>query len=176
MFSLLFGLRAKDSYLSLTLLKDSPQGVSPNAFKLLACARRLNRGERESKSINSFIVLVSEKVLLFRFKNPQKEKEYMSKKEVLIQSDLEDIIPEYLENIQETIDLFKKSLETGDWEDIRREGHKLKGHGKAYGFEEISLLGARIESHAKKQEKEEATLQVQALEEYMGSIEIKYVD
>jgi HPt (histidine-containing phosphotransfer) domain-containing protein len=93
---------------------------------------------------------------------------------VLIDPDLEDIIPEYLENIEETLVFFLEAIEKSDFEGLRREGHKLKGHGKAYGFEMISTLGARIESFAKASEMEEIKVQVNNLKDYMANLEIKY--
>jgi len=100
----------------------------------------------------------------------------MSKIEVFISSDLQELIPEYLETMQKVLVILNKSLEAMDLETIQREGHKLKGHGKAYGFDEISIIGAKLEESAKNSRKEEIPKLVKTLEDYIANIDIKYVD
>lgn len=39
-------------------------------------------------------------------------------------------------------------MEKEDWEDIYAIGHQLKGSGGSYGFEEISIIGGKIQEAA----------------------------
>jgi HPt (histidine-containing phosphotransfer) domain-containing protein len=54
----------------------------------------------------------------------------------------------YIETFPEKLAALEQYLAENDWIKIERFGHQLKGSGKAYGFSEISDLGAKIEECA----------------------------
>lgn len=95
---------------------------------------------------------------------------------VHISSELRELIPEYMQNIYDTLDILKKLLVERNWEEIRREGHKMKGHGLAYGFARISEIGIELEKAAKAQLIEEIPKLIQSLEDYVANLEIQYKD
>jgi len=68
---------------------------------------------------------------------------------VSVDSDLEDLIPGFLENRSKEIETLGNALEQEDFEALRSIGHSLKGVGGGYGFEKMSELGAEIEILAK---------------------------
>ncbi|MCX7997466.1 MAG: Hpt domain-containing protein [Leptospiraceae bacterium] len=93
---------------------------------------------------------------------------------VYINPELKELIPEYIQNIYDTIRLLKQLLAEKKSEEIRREGHKLKGHGLAYGFEKISSIGFEIEKAAKSNSWELIPKLTQELENYIENIDIRY--
>ncbi len=54
----------------------------------------------------------------------------------------------YIDTFPEKLAALEQYLAENDWVKIEHFGHQLKGSGKAYGFSEISDLGARIEECA----------------------------
>jgi HPt (histidine-containing phosphotransfer) domain-containing protein len=58
------------------------------------------------------------------------------------------LVGQYLENRNDDIARLTKALGSADFETIRITGHNLFGSGAAYGFDDISAIGASIESAA----------------------------
>ena len=58
------------------------------------------------------------------------------------------LIGKYLENRRDDLDKLRHALANADFETVRTTGHNLYGSGAAYGLDEISLLGAKIEMAA----------------------------
>jgi len=68
---------------------------------------------------------------------------------VTVDEDLQDLIPGYLENRRKDAEELQKALARSDFEVIRVLGHKMKGSGGGYGFDEISEIGRALEDAAK---------------------------
>jgi len=94
--------------------------------------------------------------------------------EVFVDEDLQDLIPGYLENRLKDIAAIQASLDQGDYEAIRSIGHKMKGSGGGYGFDEITDIGRAIEEGAKNGHGEEIRRQMEALKTYMERLEVVY--
>ena len=58
------------------------------------------------------------------------------------------LVGKYLENRNDDIARLTNALGCEDFETIRITGHNLFGSGAAYGFDDISTMGAGIESAA----------------------------
>lgn len=93
---------------------------------------------------------------------------------VVIDEDLEDLIPGYMDNRRADIENIKTALEDGDFETIRILGHSMKGSGGGYGFDPITDIGAAIEQAAKDSNMEEIRNQIESLSEYINNIEVVY--
>jgi HPt (histidine-containing phosphotransfer) domain-containing protein len=65
-----------------------------------------------------------------------------------IESELEPIVPEFIENRKKDCILISTLLETSSFGEIRTLGHRMKGAGGSYGFDDISELGETIEDAA----------------------------
>jgi HPt (histidine-containing phosphotransfer) domain-containing protein len=64
---------------------------------------------------------------------------------------LAELIPQYLALCQRDLMRLKAALEASEWNSVRVLGHNLKGSGGAYGFPELTEIGASIETSAKEQ-------------------------
>lgn len=93
---------------------------------------------------------------------------------VIIDEDLEDLIPGYLENRHQDILLILSALENNDFETIRFIGHKMKGSGGGYGFGKITEIGQDLETAAKSLAGREIHKQVSALRDYLGRIKVVF--
>ena len=98
----------------------------------------------------------------------------MSKIVVKIDPDIKELIPGFLINRFEDIKLLNIYLEKRDFESIVRLGHSMKGFGAGYGFDDISLIGGKLEDAAKNEIIKEISYQIDALKKYMEQVEITY--
>ncbi|ABK44019.1 Hpt protein [Magnetococcus marinus MC-1] len=93
---------------------------------------------------------------------------------VVIDEDLEDIVPGYLENRRKDIQDLEKSLLDDDFETASILGHRMKGSGAGYGFDQITEIGRDIEIAAKNSNKEGIAVGVTQLKDYLERVEIRY--
>ncbi len=95
---------------------------------------------------------------------------------VYIDSDLEDIVPGFLDSKRSDINNMFQCLKENNFHPIQVLGHKMKGDGKGYGFDMISDVGADLETFAMEEKKEEIKVALEKLNNYLSSIEIVYKD
>lgn len=89
-----------------------------------------------------------------------------------IDIDLEELIPEYLENRKSDVIVIRELLQQNDLTEIRRLGHSMKGSGGGYGFDEISVIGRHIEDAALAGDLEVIKTQTQVLHKYIETVTI----
>ena len=95
---------------------------------------------------------------------------------VNIDRDLEDLIPEYLENRRKDIIEIRKLLTLNDFDTIKRLSHNIKGSGGSFGFQRISEIGITMEQAAKDCVQAEILKSLSELELYVNSVKIVYTD
>lgn len=93
---------------------------------------------------------------------------------VRVDADLEDLIPGFLQNRQNDLQQMQAALAAGDFADLHRLGHIMKGVGTGYGFTPISELGEAIERAAARHDAAAITLSATQLEDYLNRITIVY--
>jgi HPt (histidine-containing phosphotransfer) domain-containing protein len=94
---------------------------------------------------------------------------------VQIDRDLEDLVPDYLENRRlELIDL-KKLIEQKDLAKIKTIGHKLAGNAGGYGFHTLGTIGSKIEKAAIANNLSEMSQFASEIEDFLKKIEIEYI-
>jgi CheY-like chemotaxis protein len=91
-----------------------------------------------------------------------------------VDTDLKDLIPEYLEERQNDMTRIQEAMKAQDYETVRILGHTLKGSGGGYGFDPITEIGAHIEGAAKEANEEEIEKWNNKLSDYIQNIEIIY--
>jgi CheY-like chemotaxis protein len=67
---------------------------------------------------------------------------------VVVDADLEDLIPAFLDRKRDELRQIPPLVGNGEFESVRKIGHKLKGSFNIYGFSGPARLGAEIESAA----------------------------
>lgn len=93
---------------------------------------------------------------------------------VVVDADLEDLIPVFLENRKEDIRTIRTLLTNGDLGEISRLGHNMKGSGAGYGFEKITEIGKDIEIACKDGNRAQVEQLNNDLESYLSEIKIIY--
>lgn len=68
--------------------------------------------------------------------------------DVSVEKDLEDLIPKYMANRAKEVATLRTLLAVGDFEQLSRVGHRMKGVGEPYGFNKVSSLGKLIQDCA----------------------------
>jgi HPt (histidine-containing phosphotransfer) domain-containing protein len=97
-------------------------------------------------------------------------------KKIIIQvdSDLEDLIPGFLENRHRDITTIFDALKQKDYDSIEKAGHTMKGVGGGYGFDAITDIGGEIEQAAKQKNSEKITHCLNELSNYLQNIKIVF--
>ncbi|MGD0126070.1 MAG: AAA family ATPase [Terriglobia bacterium] len=84
------------------------------------------------------------------------------------------MVSQYLSKCRNHLPALKAALEGCEFEAARKFGHQMKGTGGAYGFEELTEVGALIERAATDQNINELWNQVADLETYLGHVEVTF--
>jgi len=67
---------------------------------------------------------------------------------VTVDRELESLVPTFLANRRGDVGRLRDLLANGDFAAIQSLGHNIRGAGGPYGFPQVSVLGAAIESAA----------------------------
>ncbi len=100
----------------------------------------------------------------------------MSTYNITISSDLEPLIPRYLDNRKADIERLTASLAEGKIDDIRALGHTLKGSGTSFGLDAISTFGRELEDAAKAANTVQIQHVIDDLATFLARVEITFVD
>ena len=93
---------------------------------------------------------------------------------VLVDAELEELVPMFLEKRCGDVESILEALKSGDHETIRTLGHSMKGSGGGYGFEAITDIGRSLEEAAKDNDSENIGKLVDELSTYLASVEVVY--
>jgi HPt (histidine-containing phosphotransfer) domain-containing protein len=93
---------------------------------------------------------------------------------VRIDPDLEAIVPGFLANRRRDLVTIEACLKQGDLNTIRMLGHRMKGDGGGYGFDQISAIGDQLEQAAIAQDPASVTAQVAELKDFLAKVSVIY--
>ena len=93
---------------------------------------------------------------------------------VQIDSSLEAIIPGFLANRQRDLTTIESCLKQGDLNTIRMLGHRMKGDGGGYGFDQISTIGDQLEQAAMANNLPALHAHIENLKDFLSRVEIVY--
>ena len=93
---------------------------------------------------------------------------------VKVSKDIEDLIPTYLENRKKELDVLRQAVKAADFEQLRQIGHRMRGVGVSYGFDDVTSLGKLIEEGAKAGDQAGLEEHVAAYGEYLSNLRITY--
>ena len=93
---------------------------------------------------------------------------------VQIDPDLEAIVPGFLANRQRDLVTIEGCLKQGDLNTIRMLGHRMKGDGGGYGFDQISSIGDDLEQAVMVQNVPLIEKQVALLKDFLSRVEVVY--
>ena len=98
----------------------------------------------------------------------------MDKYVIQVDLELEDLVPDYLENRKKDLLIFREAMSRNDFNAVAQLAHKIKGSGGGYGFAYLSELGADIETAGNIGDASSIQKGVADLEYYLNHIEVVY--
>ena len=93
---------------------------------------------------------------------------------VSIDPDLEELVPGFLDNRRKDAAVLARSVETRDLNTVRLLGHRMKGDGGGYGFQEITDIGQALEEAAIKENWKVIAEKTEALTIFLAQVEVVY--
>ncbi len=93
---------------------------------------------------------------------------------VLLDPDLEELIPSFLKKMETNINALEETLRDNDLDGAKAAAHKLKGSFSIYGFSIMSGICAEIENSVKLENKDSALKNLDSLTDYFTNVRIEY--
>jgi HPt (histidine-containing phosphotransfer) domain-containing protein len=93
---------------------------------------------------------------------------------VTVAKDLEDLIPTFMRNRNKELDSLRVALASADFEQLRQLGHRMKGVGISYGFEQVSALGKHIEEGARRGDRAFLEATIAQYGDYLAKVQVTY--
>jgi HPt (histidine-containing phosphotransfer) domain-containing protein len=93
---------------------------------------------------------------------------------VRVSKDIEDLIPVFLANRRKELETLRSALAASDFEQLRQLGHRMRGVGNSYGFEQVSTLGKEIEDGARTGDKATLERNIAAYGDYLEKVQVAY--
>ena len=146
-------------------LKDEIRAVLDSG-----CTATLTKPLRKSKLLN-----VIDKFCLTPDRGPTGN--VLTKREsdpIRIPSSMRILVQRYLCDMTKEVQRCFDHLEKNDLEEVKIFGHRLRGSGGAYGFNQLTVLGASIEKSAAGCDRESTYKSVKEVKEYLDAVCVTY--
>ena len=98
----------------------------------------------------------------------------LSKLVVRIDPDLRDLVPVFIAHKRDDAQAIAAAIARADYEALSQLGHRIRGEGGSYGFEELTEIGAALEIAAKARDLAAVRKSALELTAYLDSVEIVY--
>jgi HPt (histidine-containing phosphotransfer) domain-containing protein len=93
---------------------------------------------------------------------------------VVVDKELEDLIPVFMKNRHKEVDTLKAALAAADFEQLRQLGHRMKGVGNSYGFERVSTIGRQVEDGARSGDRAALAARIAEYADYLAKIQVVF--
>ncbi len=94
---------------------------------------------------------------------------------LVLDADLQDLVPGFLNSRRRDLQTLDAALEGGDFERIARLGHNIKGVAGSYGFQRLSTFGTELQAAAIRGDRIALENLARAMRAHLGQLKIKYV-
>src|SRR5574339_721906 len=91
---------------------------------------------------------------------------------VVVDKELEDLVPVFMKNRRKEVEALRAALAAADFEQLRQLGHRMRGVGMSYGFDDVSDLGKHIEEGARAGDKAALEKHIATYGDYLSRVEI----
>jgi HPt (histidine-containing phosphotransfer) domain-containing protein len=81
-----------------------------------------------------------------------------------------ELIDSFVESIENNLAEAEKNFKAGNWQDLNRNGHSIKGSAANVGANELSAAGSRLEAAAKAQEAEVCKEEIRIIGKIMAEM------
>ncbi|MGL1862197.1 MAG: transporter substrate-binding domain-containing protein [Pseudodesulfovibrio sp.] len=96
--------------------------------------------------------------------------------EVLVDADLEDLVPEFLDELAEEMKNMTKSLDEKDFENLRRLAHGYKGAAGNYEMHDLYDIYLALENAAKIEDGAVSQVKLDQAADYLDRLTINYIE
>lgn len=93
---------------------------------------------------------------------------------VHIDRELQDIVPVFLANRQKDLQTIRRALADQDYATITLLGHRMKGDGGGYGFNQITDIGGMMETAASRHDRIAIEQHTAELEQFLSRVTVVY--
>ena len=93
---------------------------------------------------------------------------------VEVDPDLSDLVPGYLADRRSDLGQMRAAVGSQDTDRLRRMGHSLKGTGGAYGFDQLTELGAELEAAGRLGDLDGASTAIDRIDDYLRRVRVRY--
>jgi len=93
---------------------------------------------------------------------------------VKISRDLKGIVPIFLGNRKKDVRTLRDALVTQDFKTVQTLGHRMKGDGGGFGFDQITEIGAAMERAAKLEDHLTIEQHIVQLEDFLKRVTVVY--
>jgi HPt (histidine-containing phosphotransfer) domain-containing protein len=93
---------------------------------------------------------------------------------VKVDKNLEDLIPTFMSNRKKELEALRVALAASDFEQLRLLGHRMRGVGNSYGFDDVTDIGKQIEEGARSGDKAGLEKNIAHYGDYLSRVEIAY--
>jgi hypothetical protein len=90
-----------------------------------------------------------------------------------INPEIKDLVPVYISNRKKDVANMKEFLKQNRLIEIKTLGHNMKGGGKLYGMDIVTILGGKIEEAAIVNDKSVIEETLRVLEDYFERVEVE---
>jgi HPt (histidine-containing phosphotransfer) domain-containing protein len=105
---------------------------------------------------------------------PSSKGRVSSRVTILIDPDLEQLVPGFLKNRRKDVAALERAAQTKDVSTVRLLGHRMKGDGGGYGFQEISRIGHALEQAALREDWLVIQDETAALTGFLDQVDVVY--
>ncbi len=98
----------------------------------------------------------------------------MAKYKIVVDKDLQDIVPAYIESKKAELVSLSAMQAAGNLEELRKSGHKLAGSGGGYGFDRLSEIGRQLETAARTSDVPGVASALAGMKDYLENLEVVY--
>ena len=93
---------------------------------------------------------------------------------VSVDPGLEELVPGFLENRRKDAATLAQAAQARDLKTVRLLGHRMKGDGGGYGFQEISDIGEALEQAARREDWKVIGEKTDALSAFLAQVDVVY--
>lgn len=98
----------------------------------------------------------------------------MKKTVIVVDAELADLMPGYLSNRKEELEKLPALLRSGDFEQLKSIGHRLRGSGGGFGLDFLTELGRRMEESGAAGDRSALERQTDELKAFLEGLQIEF--
>ncbi|MFS4458672.1 Hpt domain-containing protein [Bdellovibrio sp. HCB2-146] len=99
----------------------------------------------------------------------------MANNKVEVDADLQDLIPQFLENRKKDLEVLQGLVEKNDLDALAQLAHKIKGAAAGYGFVKLSDYASQMEAASKRKDPAPLPRLMQDMKAHFDNIEVLFV-